>query len=73
MKTKMPDGKSLIALARGIDPVETSVVDAMTKSPVVTEGPVSAAEAAPLMRRSHVRHLIVKQGDSDRILSIRDL
>ena len=61
------------AVAQGLDPVLTLVTQAMTGSPLVVEGPVTHAEAAELMRRGHVRHLIIKQDGSDRIISIRDL
>ena len=56
------------------DAADTSVHDAMTIAPMTAEAPISSAEAGELMRRSHVRHLILKGEDgTDRIVSIRDL
>ena len=55
------------------EPASTVVADAMTLEPVSAEGPITRAEAAALMEQGHVRHLILKEGHSDRIVSIRDL
>jgi CBS domain-containing protein len=55
------------------DPATTLVSDAMTIEPMSAAGPITRSEAAELMDRGHVRHLILKEGDSDRIVSIRDL
>lgn len=62
-----------LALAKGLDPKQTKVSELMTRSPVVVLGPISFSEAAQLMRSRHVRHLIVNQEGSNRIVSIRDL
>ena len=55
------------------DPARVRVGDAMSYSPVSVEGSVTAPEAAEMMRHGHVRHLIVRDAGSDRIVSIRDL
>ena len=55
------------------DATDTPVHDAMTISPLTAEGPIPRETAAKLMRENHVRHLILKEEDSDRIVSIRDL
>lgn len=52
---------------------DTPVHDAMTIAPLTVEAPISSAEAAELMRKNHVRHLILKEQGADRIISIRDL
>lgn len=61
------------AVADDFDPARTRVADAMSDSPLVADGPVTASEAAQLMGEGHVRHLIIKQDGSDRIVSIRDV
>jgi CBS domain-containing protein len=55
------------------DPATTAVADAMTIEPMSAKGPITREEAADLMHRGHVRHLILKEDESDRIVSIRDL
>jgi CBS domain-containing protein len=61
------------AMAKDGDPGLARVTEEMSTSPVMAEGPISRSEAADLMRVGHVRHLIIKQDGSDRIVSIRDL
>lgn len=61
------------ALARGLDPEQTAVTEVMTGSPIVAEGPISRWEAARLMHEGDVRHLIVRDGEGHRIVSIRDI
>lgn len=61
------------AVARGLDPTHTCVSEAISDSPLVAQGPITRAEAAEVMRKGHVRHLIIKRDGSDRIVSIRDL
>lgn len=78
-----PDGHDLIgviterdvtrAVSKGLNGSATRVTELMSHPPVAAEGPVSRAEAAELMRRDHVRHLIIREGDSDRIVSIREI
>jgi CBS domain-containing protein len=55
------------------DPANVRVGDAMSYSPVTVEGSVTAPEAAEMMRHGHIRHLIIREAGSDRIISIRDL
>jgi CBS domain-containing protein len=55
------------------DPASVRVADAMSYSPVTVDGSVTAPEAAEMMRNGHIRHLIVREAGSDRIVSIRDL
>ena len=61
------------AVARGLDPTHTPVSEAMSHSPLLAEGAITRAEAAEVMRKGHVRNLIIKRDGSDRIVSIRDL
>lgn len=60
-------------VAHGSSLARTRVREAMSTSPLVAEGPITRSDAEALMRRGHVRHLIIKQDGSDRIVSIRDL
>lgn len=59
-------------VAQAKDPEETSVHDIVNDFPVVVDGPISDAAAVERMRTARVRHLIVREGDDFRILSIRD-
>lgn len=61
------------ALARGLDLAQTPVSEVMTSAPIVAEGPISRWEAARLMHEGNVRHLIVRDGEGHRIVSIRDV
>lgn len=61
------------AVAEGLDPEETRVTEVMTDSPLIADGPITRIEAAELMHKGHVRHIIVQQDGSDRVVSIRDL
>lgn len=61
------------AVSEGLDPAQTRVSDAMSDSPLAVDGPVRHEEAAELMRKGYVRHLIIKQDESDRIVPIRDI
>jgi len=60
-------------VAERSDPAGVRVGDAMSYSPVTVEGSVTAPEAAEMMKHGHVRHVIVRDAGSDRIVSIRDL
>ena len=61
------------AVAHGLEPTHTHVTEVMSASPLVAEGRITPSEAEQLMQRGHVRHLIIKQNGSDRIVSIRDV
>lgn len=60
------------SLAEQRDATTTWVSDIMSEPPVVVEGPVTAAQAAAMMRERHVRHLVLTQNGGDHIVSIRD-
>ena len=59
-------------VARRDDP-EATVEQVMTPDPTVVMGPLTVDEAARLMARARVRHLIVRDGGRDRIVSLRDV
>ena len=59
-------------VAQGRDPEETHVHHIVNDFPVVVDGPISDSAAVDRMRTARVRHLIVREGDDYRILSIRD-
>ena len=62
------------ALADGLAPAETRVSNYMTQSPVTIELEARAAEAATLMQKHHVRHLLViEHGRVAGCISVRDL
>ncbi len=63
----------MLAMAKGLDPIETLVEDVANPSPVIVDGPVSIETALHTMMREHVRHLIVRHMEGLRILSMRDL
>lgn len=62
---------SLVALGR--DTETMLLCDVANDYPVVVEGPVSTSEAAELMRKARIRHLVVSHRGEHRIVSIRDL
>jgi CBS domain-containing protein len=62
------------ALADGRDPGDTHVSQYMTQSPIAVDLADRAAEAALLMERHHVRHLLVTdRGRVAGCISVRDL
>ena len=61
------------AVAQGLDLSRTRVGRVMTDTLLTAEGPITLEEASNLMHAGHVRHLIIRQDGSDRIVSIRDL
>jgi predicted transcriptional regulator len=63
----------LWAVAQGKDTETTTLQDIVNDFPIVVQGPLSADAAARKMRQAHVRHLIVRQDDTLRIVSMRDL
>lgn len=60
------------SLADGLDLARTRVGRAMTGTPLRAGGPVTAEEATSLMHAGHVRHLIVTQHGSDRLVTLLD-
>lgn len=59
-------------VAQGKNPGETFVHHIVNDFPIVVDGPISDADAIDRMKTARVRHLIVREGDNFRILSIRD-
>ncbi|HYN35634.1 MAG TPA: hypothetical protein VEV82_01535, partial [Actinomycetota bacterium] len=66
---KWPEDPRLAGAAQALARTRASAV----LCTLVAQGPISRKEAAQLMHEGHVRHIIVKQGGCDRIVSIRDL
>lgn len=60
-------------VAQGKVASETLLSDVANDFPVVVEAPISEQEARERMARAHIRHLIVKDRDDYRIVSMRDL
>jgi CBS domain-containing protein len=61
----------LVAQKRATE--DTLLQDVVNDFPVVVEGPITPSDALDQMRRSRIRHLIVKEGDDYRMVSIRDV
>jgi CBS domain-containing protein len=60
-------------VAHGENPSETLIADITNAVPVIVQGPIQDSDALDRMCKSHVRHLIVREGDDFRIVSIRDV
>jgi CBS domain-containing protein len=60
-------------VATGLGSHETRIGEIVNELPVIVEGPITDTTALDHMSRSNVRHLIVREGDDHRIVSIRDL
>lgn len=60
-------------VGRGCDSNAVLLAAVVNDFPVVVDGPLSPGEAAEHMSRSRIRHLIVKEADEYRIVSMRDL
>ena len=63
----------LWGVAQGKDPETTTLRDILNDFPIVVQGPISTQDAARKMRQAHVRHLIIRQVEGLRIVSMRDL
>jgi CBS domain-containing protein len=61
------------ALAQGADPDEIWAGDVMTRDLVTVEASTPIPAAAAAMRDQHVRHLLVLDGPSPGVVSLRDL
>ena len=61
------------AIAEGKDPQQTYVGQVATTRLVVKHRPPTRREAARLMKRHRIRHLIVRAVDGDRMISMRDV
>ena len=59
--------------AQGKDLTATPLSEVLNDFPVVLEGPIGRLEAAVRMRDAHVRHLLLREGDELRIVSMRDV
>jgi CBS domain-containing protein len=63
----------LWATGCGKDPYTTTVAEIMNDLPVVEDGPLTPQAAADRMISAHVRHLIVREDDEFRLISMRDV
>ncbi len=63
----------LWAVARGLPPEDTTLAEIVNDFPIVVDGPIGPEEALGKMASSHVRHLLIREGDDLRVLSMRDL
>ncbi len=61
------------ALAQGADPAEIWAGDVMTRDLVTVAASTPISEAAAAMRDQHVRHLLVLEGPSPGVVSLRDV
>lgn len=59
-------------VARALDPAMVRVGEVANDFPVVVDGPISESEALERMRNARIRHLIVREGQDFRIVSMRD-
>lgn len=59
-------------IAGGKDPTDNRVGDIVNDFPVVVEGPIDDDDALERMKMARIRHLIVREGDEFRIVSLRD-
>jgi CBS domain-containing protein len=59
-------------VAQGKVASEVLIKDVVNDFPVVVEAPIDDSAALDQMRRARVRHLIVREGDDFRIVSMRD-
>jgi CBS domain-containing protein len=62
------------AVAQGKDASRTPVMDVVNDFPVILDVPISRSKVIDAMNRSHIRHVIIREGAGEfRIVSIRDL
>lgn len=61
------------ALAEGADPLEIWADDIMTRDLVMVEPSTKIVEAASIMRRHQVRHLLVSGSPVPGVVSLRDV
>ncbi|MGI8708923.1 MAG: CBS domain-containing protein [Actinomycetota bacterium] len=59
-------------VAQAKDATATTVAEIVNDFPVVVEGPLEDADALERMRTARIRHLIVRDNDEYRIVSMRD-
>lgn len=60
-------------VAQAKDAVATRVGEIVNDFPVVVDGPIDDGDALERMRTARIRHLIVREGNDFRIVSMRDL
>lgn len=63
----------LALVGRRKDLTEVTLADVVNERPVVVEGTISEEDALARMTTAHIRHLVVREGEDFRILSLRDL
>lgn len=56
-----------------LDPFGVKLDEVVNDFPVIVKGPLSDVDALERMRKAHIRHLLVEEGDEIRIVSMRDL
>ena len=59
-------------VAQAGDAATTTIAEIVNDFPVVVDGPIEDADAIERMRAARIRHLIVREGDDFRIVSMRD-
>ena len=59
-------------VAQAGDAATTTVAEIVNDFPVVVDGPIEDSDAIERMRAARIRHLIVREGDDVRIVSMRD-
>ena len=59
-------------VAQAKDASATKVAGIVNDFPIVVDGPIGDAEALERMRSARIRHLLVREGDDFRIVSMRD-
>lgn len=60
-------------VAQRRDPFGIRLSEVVNDFPVVVDGPISDQSALQRMRDAHIRHLLVREGEEVRIVSMRDL
>ncbi len=60
-------------VAQGKVASEILLREVVNDFPVIVDAPISASQALRRMDRAHIRHLIVRDGQDYRIISMRDL
>lgn len=55
------------------DPASVPLTEVMNDFPVVVDGPLTREQAVERMQEAHVRHLIVRESEDLRIISMRDV
>ena len=61
------------AVAENLDPDRSCVVEIMSSDLVIADAPLTLDEARTRMKVANVRHLVVRSGGGDHIVSLRDV